>query len=326
MQSKSADIREAINYMKTEVTELLGIEYPIIQGGMAWVAEYHLAAAVSEAGGLGIIGASSAPADWVREQVREAKKLTDKPFGVNIMLLNPNADEVAKVIVEEGVQVVTTGAGNPEKYMEMWKAAGVKVIPVVASVAQAVRMERCGADAVVCEGCEAGGHIGESTTMVLVPQVADAVSIPVIAAGGIADGRGVAAAFMLGAKAVQVGTHFVVTEESQVHENYKERILKAKDIDTKVTGRTTGHPVRALRNQMTREYLKKEAAGASFEELELMSLGGLRKAVVEGDVTTGSVMAGQSAGMVKEKMTCAQLIQKLNNEAEYLLKGTKIHE
>lgn len=312
--------------MKTEVTELLGIEYPIIQGGMAWVAEYHLAAAVSEAGGLGIIGASSAPADWVREQVREAKKLTDKPFGVNIMLLNPNADEVAKVIVEEGVQVVTTGAGNPEKYMEMWKAAGVKVIPVVASVAQAVRMERCGADAVVAEGCEAGGHIGESTTMVLVPQVADAVSIPVIAAGGIADGRGVAAAFMLGAKAVQVGTHFVVTEESQVHENYKERILKAKDIDTKVTGRTTGHPVRALRNQMTREYLKKEAAGASFEELELMTLGGLRKAVVEGDVTTGSVMAGQSAGMVKEKMTCAQLVQKLNNEAEYLLKGTKIHE
>ena len=312
--------------MKTEVTELLGIEYPIIQGGMAWVAEYHLAAAVSEAGGLGIIGASSAPADWVREQVREAKKLTDKPFGVNIMLLNPNADEVAKVIVEEGVQVVTTGAGNPEKYIEMWKAAGVKVIPVVASVAQAVRMERCGADAVVAEGCEAGGHIGESTTMVLVPQVADAVSIPVIAAGGIADGRGVAAAFMLGAKAVQVGTHFVVTEESQVHENYKERILKAKDIDTKVTGRTTGHPVRALRNQMTREYLKKEAAGASFEELELMTLGGLRKAVVEGDVTTGSVMAGQSAGMVKEKMTCAQLIQKLNNEAEYLLKGTKIHE
>lgn len=311
--------------MKTEITELLGIEYPIIQGGMAWVAEYHLAAAVSEAGGLGIIGASSAPADWVREQVREAKKLTDKPFGVNIMLLNPNADEVAKVIVEEGVQVVTTGAGNPEKYMAMWKEAGVKVIPVVASVAQAVRMERCGADAVVAEGCEAGGHIGESTTMVLVPQVADAVQIPVIAAGGIADGRGVAAAFMLGAKGVQVGTHFVVTEESQVHENYKERILKAKDIDTKVTGRTTGHPVRALRNQMTREYLKKEAAGASFEELELMTLGGLRKAVVDGDVVTGSVMAGQSAGMVKEKMTCEQLIWKLNNEAENLLKGTAIH-
>ena len=311
--------------MKTEITELLGIEYPIIQGGMAWVAEYHLAAAVSEAGGLGIIGASSAPADWVREQVREAKKLTDKPFGVNIMLLNPNADEVAKVIVEEGVQVVTTGAGNPEKYMAMWKEAGVKVIPVIASVAQAVRMERCGADAVVAEGCEAGGHIGESTTMVLVPQVADAVQIPVIAAGGIADGRGIAAAFMLGAKGVQVGTHFVVTEESQVHENYKERILKAKDIDTKVTGRTTGHPVRALRNQMTREYLKKEAAGASFEELELMTLGGLRKAVIDGDVVTGSVMAGQSAGMVKEKMTCAQLIQKLDSEAEKLLKGTAIH-
>ena len=312
--------------MQTEVTRLLGIEYPIIQGGMAWVAEYHLAAGVSEAGGLGLIGAASAPADWVRDQVRKAKELTDKPFGVNIMLMSPYADEVAKVIVEEGVKVVTTGAGNPEKYMKMWKEAGVKVIPVVASVALAKRMERCGADALVAEGCEAGGHIGESTTMVLVPQVADAVSIPVIAAGGIADGRGVAAAFMLGAKAVQVGTHFVVTEESQVHENYKERILKAKDIDTKVTGRTTGHPVRALRNQMTREYLKKEAAGASFEELELMTLGGLRKAVVEGDVTTGSVMAGQSAGMVKEKMTCAQLIQKLNNEAEYLLKGTKIHE
>ena len=305
--------------MKTEVTELLGIEYPIIQGGMAWVAEYHLAAAVSEAGGLGIIGASSAPADWVREQVREAKKLTDKPFGVNIMLLNPNADEVAKVIVEEGVQVVTTGAGNPEKYMEMWKAAGVKVIPVVASVAQAVRMERCGADAVVCEGCEAGGHIGESTTMVLVPQVADAVSIPVIAAGGIADGRGVAAAFMLGAKAVQVGTHFVVTEESQVHENYKERILKAKDIDTKVTGRTTGHPVRALRNKMSREYLRREQAGCEFEELESLTVGALRKAVVDGDVDYGTLMAGQIAGMIQEEKSCREIIEGMMDEAESLM-------
>lgn len=312
--------------MKTEITELLGIEYPIVQGGMAWVAEYHLAAAVSEAGGLGLIGASSAPAEWVREQVREVRKLTKKPFGVNIMLMSPYADEVAKVIVEEQVPVVTTGAGNPEKYMTMWKEAGVKVIPVVASVAQAVRMERNGADAIVAEGCEAGGHIGESTTMVLVPQTADAVEIPVIAAGGIADGRGVAAAFMLGAKAVQVGTHFVVTTESQVHENYKDRIIKAKDIDTKVTGRTTGHPVRALRNQMTREYLKKEAEGVPFEELEKMTLGGLRKAVVDGDVNTGSVMAGQSAGMVKEKMSCAQLIQKLAGEADTLLKGTSIYE
>ena len=250
--------------MQTEVTRLLGIEYPIIQGGMAWVAEYHLAAGVSEAGGLGLIGAASAPADWVRDQVRKAKELTDKPFGVNIMLMSPYADEVAKVIVEEGVKVVTTGAGNPEKYMKMWKEAGVKVIPVVASVALAKRMERCGADALVAEGCEAGGHIGESTTMVLVPQIVDAVSIPVIAAGGIADGRGIAAAFMLGAKGVQMGTHFVVTDESQVHENYKERIIKAKDIDSRVTGRTTGHPVRALRNDMTRKYLELEITETAY--------------------------------------------------------------
>lgn len=312
--------------MKTEITELLGIEYPIIQGGMAWVAEYHLAAAVSEAGGLGLIGAASAPAEWVREQVRKAKELTDKPFGVNIMLMSPYADEVAKVIVEEGIRVVTTGAGNPEKYMKMWKEAGVKVIPVIASVALAKRMERCGADAVVAEGCESGGHIGETTTFALVPQVADAVSIPVIAAGGIADGRGIAAAFMLGAKAVQMGTHFIVTAESQVHENYKKCVLKAKDIDTKVTGRSTGHPVRAIRYQMTKEYLAKEAAGVSFEELEQLTLGGLRKAVVEGDVITGSVMAGQSAGLVKEQMTCAELIQKLARETEELLKGTKYDE
>lgn len=312
--------------MKTEITELLGIQYPVIQGGMAWVAEHRLAAAVSEAGGLGLIGAANAPADWVRQQVREAKKLTDKPFGVNIMLMSPYADEVAKIMVEEGVKVVTTGAGNPEKYMAMWKEAGIKVIPVVASVALAKRMERCGADAVVAEGTESGGHIGETTTMVLVPQVVDAVSIPVIAAGGIADGRGIAAAFMLGAKAVQMGTHFVVTKECQVHQNYKDMILKAKDIDTRVTGRTTGHPVRALRNQVTKEYLKKEAEGASFEELESLTIGGLRRAVVEGDVKTGSVMSGQSAGLVKEEMTCAQLIGKLVKETDALLKGTSIYE
>lgn len=312
--------------MKTEVTELLGIEYPIIQGGMAWVAEYHLAAGVSNAGGLGLIGAASAPADWVREQIREAKKLTDKPFGVNIMLMSPYADEVAKVVAEEGVKVVTTGAGNPEKYMSMWKEAGVKVIPVVASVALARRMERCGADALVAEGCEAGGHIGENTTMVLVPQIVDAVNIPVIAAGGIADGRGMAAAFMLGAKGMQLGTHFVVTKESIVHENYKKAIIKARDIDSRVTGRSTGHPVRALRNQMTKEYLKLEQEGASFEELEHLTLGGLRKSVVEGDVANGSVMAGQSAAMVKEECTCKELIDRLVRETDALIKGAGFYE
>ena len=305
--------------MKTRLTELLGTEYPIIQGGMAWVAEYHLAAGVSEAGGLGLIGAASAPGEWVREQVRKAKALTGKPFGVNIMLMSPYADEVAKIVVEEGVQVVTTGAGSPEKYMSMWKEAGVKVIPVVASVALARRMERCGADAVVAEGMEAGGHIGESTTMALVPQVADAVEIPVVAAGGIADGRGIAAAFMLGAQGVQMGTCFVVTKESQVHENYKKCILKAKDIDTRVTGRSTGHPVRAIRNQMTREYLRREQEGASFEELENLTLGGLRKAVVEWDVVSGSVMSGHIAGLVKEELSCKELIQKLVRETEALL-------
>ena len=312
--------------MKTEVTELLGIEYPIIQGGMAWVAEHHLASGVSEAGGLGLIAAASAPAQWVREQIHAARELTDKPFGVNIMLMSPEADEVAKVIVEEGVKVVTTGAGSPEKYMKMWKEAGVKVIPVVASVALAKRMERCGADAVVAEGCEAGGHIGESTTMTLVPQVVDAVKIPVIAAGGIADGRGIAAAFMLGARGVQMGTHFVVTDESQVHENYKDRIIKAKDIDTRVTGRTTGHPVRALRNEMTRKYIELEKKGAGFEELEKLTLGGLRKAVVDGDVANGSVMSGQIAGLVKERMSCQALIQKLVSETDQLMKGMGFYE
>lgn len=306
--------------MRTEITELLGIQYPIIQGGMAWVAEYHLAAAVSEAGGLGIIGAAAAPAEWVREQIREVKRRTEKPFGVNIMLMSPYADEVARIVVEEDVKVVTTGAGSPEKYMKLWKEAGIRVIPVVASVALAKRMERCGADALVAEGTEAGGHIGENTTMVLVPQIVDAVKIPVIAAGGIADGRGAAAAFMLGAKGIQVGTRFVVTKESQVHEKYKEAILKAKDIDSKVTGRSTGHPVRGLRNQMTKEYLKREAEGASLEELELLAAGGLRRAVVEGDVTTGSVMAGQSAAMIREQLSCQEVIERILQEMTALLK------
>ena len=312
--------------MKTEITELLGITYPIIQGGMAWVAEYHLAAAVSQAGGLGIIGAANAPAEWVRQQIQEVRKITDKPFGVNIMLMSPYAEEVARVVAEEKVKVVTTGAGSPEKYMTMWKEAGICVIPVVASVALAKRMERCGADAVIAEGCESGGHIGELTTMVLVPQVADAVQIPVIAAGGIADGRGIAAALMLGAKGVQMGTHFIVTEECWVHENYKDMVIKAKDIDTRVTGRTTGHPVRALRNKMTNEYLKKEADGAPFEELEMLTLGGLRRAVIDGDVKNGSVMSGQSAGLVKEKMTCRELIEKLVKETEALTKGCSLYE
>lgn len=312
--------------MQTEITRLLGIQYPIIQGGMAWVAEYHLAAAVSEAGGLGLIGTASAPPEWVREQVREVKKRTDKPFGINIMLMSPYADEVAKVVVEEGVPVVTTGAGNPEKYMKMWKEAGVKVIPVVASVALAKRMEKCGADAVVAEGCEAGGHIGESTTMTLLPQVVDAVDIPVIGAGGIADGRGVAAAFMLGAKGVQIGTLFVVADESQVHDNYKDRIIRSRDIDSRVTGRSTGHPVRAIRNEMTKKYLELEQSGAEFEELEQLTLGGLRKAVVEGDVKNGSVMAGQIAGMIKERMSCEATIQKLVKETETLMKGMDFYE
>lgn len=312
--------------MQTEVTRLLGIEVPVIQGGMAWVAEYHLAAAVSNAGGLGLIGAASAPADWVRDQIRKAKELTKRPFGVNIMLMSPYADEVAQVVAEEGVKVVTTGAGNPEKYMKLWKKSGIKVIPVVASAALAKRMERCGADAVVAEGCEAGGHIGENTTMCLVPQIVDAVKIPVIAAGGIADGRGMAAAFMLGAQGVQMGTHFIVTDECQVHEAYKERILKAKDIDSRVTGRSTGHPVRALRNDMTKRYLELEKRGASFEELEQLTIGGLRKAVVDGDVKDGSVMAGQIAGLVKERMSCKELLDRLVAETDALMKGTKFYE
>lgn len=306
--------------METRVTKMLGIQYPIIQGGMAWVAEHNLAAAVSEAGGLGLIGGANAPGEVVREEIRRAKELTDKPFGVNVMLLSPHADDVAKVVVEEGIKVVTTGAGNPEKYMDMWKAAGIKVITVVASVALAKRMEKYGADAVVAEGTESGGHIGEATTMTLVPQVADAVSIPVIAAGGIADGRGIAAAFMLGAEAVQIGTRFVVAKESIVHENYKQRIIKAKDIDSAVTGRTHGHPIRCLRNKMTREYLKLEQEGKSFEELEYLTLGSLRKAVQEGDVNEGTVMAGQIAGMIDREQTCKEMIEEMAAQAAALLK------
>ena len=305
--------------MKTKITELLGIEYPVIQGGMAWVAEASLAAAVSDAGGLGLIAAAAAPAEWVREQIKKVREMTDRPFGVNIMLMSPEADQVAKVIVEEKVPIVTTGAGSPEKYMADWKAAGVKVIPVVASTALARRMERCGADAVVAEGTEAGGHIGEITTMTLVPQVADAVEIPVIAAGGIADGRGMAAAFMLGAEGVQVGTAFAASRESVIHQNYKDSILRAKDIDTRVTGRTTGHPIRVLRNDMSRKYLEMEKSGVGFEALEALTLGGLRKAVQDGDTRNGSLMAGQSAGLVKESLSCREIISRMVSKAEDLM-------
>ena len=305
--------------MKTRITELLGVEHPIIQGGMAWVAEHHLAAAVSEAGGLGLIGGANAPGEVVRAEIRKAKELTGKTIGVNVMLLSPHAEDVAKVVVEEGIKVVTTGAGNPEEYMDMWKAAGIKVIPVVASVALAKRMEKYGADAVVAEGSESGGHIGEQTTMTLVPQIVDAVSIPVIAAGGIGDGRGIAAAFMLGAEAVQIGTRFVVAKESIVHDNYKQRIIKAKDIDSTVTGRSHGHPIRSLRNQMTREYIKLEQEGKSFEELEYITLGALRNAVQKGDITTGTVMAGQIAGMISKEQTCKEMIDEMMEQADRLL-------
>ncbi len=306
--------------MKTALTELLGIRYPILQGGMAWVAEHSLASAVSNAGGLGIIAAANAPYDYVKEEIRRTRELTDRPFGVNIMLLSPYAEEIARLVTEEKVPVVTTGAGSPGPYMRQWKEAGVKVIPVVASVALAKMMQRGGADAVIAEGCESGGHIGETTTMALVPQVVDAVGIPVIAAGGIGDGRGFAAAVMLGASGVQMGTRFLVADECVVHQNYKDRVLRAKDIDTVVTGRSTGHPVRTLRNRTTRTYLEYEKAGKSFEELEALTIGGLRKAVQDGDVDYGSVMSGQIAGLVKKRQSCREMIEEIMQEAETLLK------
>ncbi len=310
--------------MKTRITELCGIEYPIFQGGMAWVADHHLASAVSEAGGLGLIGAASAPEDVIRQQIREAKTMTDKPFGVNVMLMSPYAEEVARVVVEEGVPVVTTGAGNPGKYLAAWKEAGIKVIPVVSSVAMARLMERAGVDAVIAEGMESGGHIGSTTTMALVPQVVDAVDIPVIAAGGIGDGRGMAAAFMLGAEGVQIGTRFCVAEECITHQNYKDKILHAKDIDSEVTGASHGHPIRCLRNPMTREYLRMEKEGASFEELELLTLGSLRNAVIDGDVKNGTVMAGQIAGLVKKQQTCKEIIEEIMTEFAQTVRGVDV--
>ena len=302
------------------ICQLLGIQYPIFQGGMAWVSNHAIAAAVSEAGGLGIIAAGNASAEWVRNEIRLCKELTNKPFGVNIMLLSPYADEVAKVIVEEDVKVITTGAGNPGKYMKIWKEHGVKVIPVVPSVAIARYMEKWGADAVIAEGCEAGGHIGELTTMVLVPQIVDAVNIPVIAAGGIADGRGFAAAIMLGAKGIQMGTRFLVAKECMVHENYKNRVIKATDIDSVVTGRSTGHPVRGLRNQLTRKYDEVEKNN-NLEVLEELGKGALREAVVNGDIVQGAVMAGQIAGMVKKEQTAKAIIDEMMIEMEQVIRS-----
>ena len=302
--------------MKTSITKLLGIEYPIIQGGMAWVAEYHLAAAVSEAGGLGLIGAANAPAEWVREQIQKVKELTKKPFGVNIMLMSPYADEIAQVIVEEKVPVVTTGAGNPEKYMKMWKEAGIKILPVVPSVALAKRLERAGVDGLIVEGCEAGGHIGEATTMALVPQVVSNVSIPVIAAGGIASGKQMLAAYALGACGVQIGTVLLASKECPIHENYKQAILKAKDTSTTVTGRINGTPVRILKNKMAKAYIQKEKAGADMMELEKYTLGSLKKAVFEGNVDEGSLMAGQVSGMIHEIKPVKQILEEMMSELQ----------
>lgn len=300
---------------------MLGIRYPMFQGGMAWIADGRLAAAVSEGGGLGIIAAGNAPAEYVREQVRIAKALTNKPVGVNIMLMSPYACEVAAAVIEEKVDVVTTGAGNPSAYMKDWKAANIKVIPVVASVAMAKLMTRLGASALIAEGGESGGHVGELTTMVLVPQVRDATDLPVIAAGGIADGRGVAAAFMLGAEGVQLGTRFLSAYECTVHQNYKDKILKATDLCTMVTGKRLGHPVRSLRTKFAQNYSRAEYGGMPDDELEGLAVGALRLAVKEGDLEKGCFLAGQIAAMVKKEQPAAEIIKEIMDEAEPILKG-----
>lgn len=309
--------------MKSNVCELLGIEYPIFQGAMAWIADASLASAVSEAGGLGIIAAGNAPADVVRKEIQKAKKITNKPFGVNIMLLSPYVDEIVDLVCEEGVKVITTGAGNPGKYLEKFKKNGIRFIPVVPSVALAKRMEKAGADAVVAEGMESGGHVGKLTTMSLVPQVVDAVKIPVIGAGGIADSRGAAAAFMLGAQAVQIGTRFLVAKECTVHQRYKDMILKAKDIDTTVTGTFTGHPVRVMRNKLARELEmleKSEDEKKALERFDELGKGALQRAVIDGDVEYGSVMSGQIAGMVNKEQTCKEIIDEIVDGFDKLIK------
>lgn len=306
--------------IKSEICELLGIRYPVFQGGMAWIADGKLAAAVSEGGGLGIIAAGNAPGDYVREQIQIAKSLTQNPIGVNIMLLSPFADEVTQVVIEEKVNVVTTGAGNPAKYIKDWKAAGIQVIPVVASVALAKLMTRLGASALIAEGGESGGHVGELTTMVLVPQICDATTLPVIAAGGIADGRGVAAALMLGACGVQMGTRFLSAKECNIHPTYKEKILKATDLCTMVTGKRLGHPVRSLRTQFARDYSKAEYGGMPDEELEMLATGALRLAVQEGDDKKGCFLSGQIAAMVKQEQPAGEIIKEVMEEAEPILR------
>ncbi len=308
--------------MNTRLCELLNIEYPIIQGGMAWVATAELAAAVSNGGGLGLIAAGGAPAEVVREEIRKCRTLTDKPFGVNVMLMSPFAEEVMAVVLEEKPDVVATGAGNPGKYIPQLKEAGIKILPVVASVAMAKRMEKSGVDAIIAEGTEAGGHIGELTTMVLIPQIADAISIPLVAAGGIADKRGAAAAFALGADGIQVGTRFICSNECIAHENYKQAVLKAKDRDAVVTGRLTGAPVRALKNKLTKEYDRLEKENAPFEEIEKLGVGGLKRAFLDGDTETGSLMAGQSAAMVKEIEPCADIIKSYFENLNEVIEGS----
>lgn len=305
--------------IKSEICEILGIRYPVFQGGMAWIADGKLAAAVSNGGGLGIIAAGNATGEYVREQIKIAKSLTDKPVGVNIMLLSPFVAEVAQVVAEEGVQVVTTGAGNPSKYMELWKNAGIKVIPVVASVAMAKLMTRLGATAVIAEGTESGGHVGELTTIVLVPQICDATTLPVIAAGGIADGRGVAAAFILGACGVQMGTRFLAAEECNIHPVYKDKIIKAGDLCTMVTGKRLGHPVRSLRTPFSREYMKAEYSSMPDDELEALATGALRRAVIDGDNEKGCFLAGQIAAIVNKVQPAAEIVKEVMDEAEPIL-------
>lgn len=306
----------------SRLCELAGIEFPIFQGGMAWVANASLASAVSNAGGLGIIAAMNSNAQQLRAEISKCRNMTEKPFGVNIMLMSPFADEVAEVVAEEKIPVVTTGAGNPSKYMERWLEAGIKVIPVVPSVALAKMVVRRGAAAVVAEGGESGGHVGDLTTMTLVPQVCDAVDVPVIAAGGIGDGRGVAASFMLGACGVQVGTRFLVAKECTIHQNYKNKVLSARDIDTMTTGKRFGHPVRCLKNDFSRMLLENEyEPGMTAEQFEKLGVGALRKAVLDGDVAAGSFMCGQIAGMVNKEQTCREIIEEMFSRAEALLKG-----
>ena len=307
--------------IKTRINEIIGIEYPLFQGGMAWISDGRLAAAVSEAGGLGIIASGNAPAEYVLEQIRIAASLTDKPFGVNLMLMSPYADDIAEIIAREKVKVVTTGAGNPLKYMKSWKEAGVVVIPVVASVAMAKLMTRVGASALIAEGTESGGHVGELTTMTLVPQICSCTDLPVIAAGGIADGRGFAAAFMLGAEGVQMGTRFLLAKECNIHRNYKDRLIKAGDLDTVVTGRRLGHPIRSLKTPFSREYAKAEYSDISDEELEKMGEGTVRLAVQEGDVFGGTFLAGQAAAMISKEQSAEEIVKEICEEAEICLRG-----